>query len=57
MIMSYYDHFLDVSNECYYYRSVHTTREEVFVTVKRKNCATTFYGIPGFIAVLKIPVV
>ena len=57
MIMSYYDNFLDVSNECYYYRSVHTTREEVFVTVKRKNCATTFYGIPGFIAVLKIAVV
>ena len=40
--------------------SVCTTSEEVFVTrsgVKRKNCAATFYAIPGFVAVLKIPAV
>ena len=40
--------------------SVRTTMEEVFITrkgVKRKNCAATFYAIPGFVAVLKVPVV
>ena len=41
--------------------SVCTTRQEVFVTkkgVKRKDCAATFYAaVPGFIAVLKIPVI
>ena len=40
--------------------SVYATSEEVFVTrqgVKRKNCAATFYAIPGFVAVLKMPVV
>ena len=40
--------------------SVCTTSEEDFVTrkgVKRKNGAATFYAIPAFVAVLKIPVV
>ena len=40
--------------------SARTASEEVFVTrrgVKRKNCATTYYAIPGFDAVLKITVV
>ena len=40
--------------------SVRAAREEVFVIkqgVKRENCAATFYAIPGFVAVLKIPVV
>ena len=40
--------------------SVCTTSQKVFVTrqgVKRKDCAATFYAVPGFIAVLKIPVI
>ena len=57
MIMSYYDHFLNLSTEwCYQC----TTSQEVFVTregVKRKDCAPTFYAVPGFISVLKIPVI
>ena len=40
--------------------SVSTTNQEVFVArlgIERKNCAATFYAIPGFITVLKILVV
>ena len=40
--------------------SVRSTSKEVFVYrsgVKRKNCAVAFHAIPGFIVVLKIPVV
>ena len=40
--------------------STRTTSQEVSITrqgVQRKNCAATFYAIPGFVAVLKIPVI
>ena len=40
--------------------SVSTTSQEVFVArygIERKNCAAKFYAIPGFITVLKIPVI
>ena len=58
MIMSYYDHFLNLSTGVII--CVHTTSQEVSVTkyrVKRKDCAVTFYTVPGFVAVLEIPVI
>ena len=35
--------------------SVRTKIEEVFVT--KRNSSSTFYAIPGFVAILKAPVV
>ena len=63
MIMSYYDHFLDLyPMSVVIIISVHTNKQEkkfllLNKGVKRKKCVTTFYAIPGFIAVLKIAAV
>ena len=37
--------------------SVRTASKEIFKELKRKHCAARFSAIPGFVAVLKIPVV
>ena len=56
MIMSYYDHFLNLCTEwCY------VQQASKFLVldkeVKRKNGAATFYAILRFVAILKIPVI
>ena len=59
MIMSYNDHF-QIVPLCVVATSVCATTQEAFVGkqgVERKNFAEKFYEIPGFITVMKVPVI